>query len=165
MDAILKGLGISPTILLATTVLFLALLFVMQNVFWKPVLSHLAQRDEHVAETYRTVERTQQEMETLRGEYLARLAQIEQEARTHIQQAIKEAQTERERLIAEARAASDATLKAGIAAMEREKADALLALRPRLVMIATNAADKALGSTTDQNALRQSIEANLTTAA
>ncbi len=164
MDAILKGLAISPTILLAQVVLFLALLFVMQNVFWKPVLAHLAQRDEHVAETYRTVERTQQEMETLRSEYLARLAQIEQEARTHIQQAIKEAQTERERLIAEARAASDATLKAGIAAMEREKSDALLALRPRLVMIATNAADKALGSTTDQNVLRQSIETNLTTA-
>lgn len=165
MDAILKGLAISPTVLLAQIVLFLALLFVMNAVFWKPVLGHLAQRDEHVAETYRTVERTQQEMETLRGEYLARLAQIEQEARTHIQQAIKEAQTERERLISEARTASDATLKSGIAAMEREKADALLALRPRLVGIAIDAASKALGSTTDQNALRQAIETNLMTAA
>ena len=97
-------------------------------------------------------------MEALRADYLARIAVVEAEARSHIQTAIKEAQTERERLLAEARAHAEETLKQGVADMEREKTEALRTLQERMIGIAVGVADAALASTTDQTALRRAIE-------
>jgi F0F1-type ATP synthase membrane subunit b/b' len=79
----------------------------------------------------------------------------------HIQTAIKEAQAERERLLGEAREQAEATLRQGIADMEREKAEALQTLQGRMVGIAVGVANKALASTTDPAALQQAIEAGV----
>src|SRR5438552_2630580 len=125
MESIIKSLGFSVPIFLAQIVLFLIVLVAMNTLYWKPVLSHLHARDKQIADAYKTRDEFQHEMEALRADYLARIGQIEAEARTHIQAAIKEAQTERERLIAESRAQSEAALRRGIADMERDKAESL----------------------------------------
>ena len=56
---------------------------------------------------------------------------------------------------------TEALLKQGVAAMEREKVEALISLQSRMIGIASSAADKALGSFGDQAALRQSIETRI----
>src|SRR5581483_6959814 len=89
--------------------------------------------EQSITGSYATVAETQREMEALRADYLARIAQVAAEARARIQAAIKEAQTERERLMAEARAQSDAAIREGVAAMEREKTEALQQLRDHMV--------------------------------
>ena len=161
MDAIVTALGFNARVFLLETGLFLALLVFMNAFFWKPIMAHLAGRDQEKADAYRRVESTEREMESLRADYMARITQIEAEARSHIQAAIKEAQSERERIIAEARAHSEATLKQGAADLERSNAEALNALRDRMVGIASLAADKALGSAGDKAALRQTIESRI----
>lgn len=161
MQAITEALRFDPKIFILQLVLFLALLVTMNALFWKPMMAHLAGRDREKADAYRRVDETEREMERLRADYMARITQIESEARAHIQTAIKEAQTERERILMEARAHADATLKQGIADMQAEKIQALQDLRPRLVGIAANAAHSALGSVGDQSALRQSIETRI----
>ena len=161
MQSILNALHFDVMAFVVQTVLFIALLFVMNGLFWKPILAHLALRDKEKADAYRKVETTEREMEALRADYLARITQIEAEARTHIQTAIKEAQSERERIMAAARLQTETLLKEGIAAMEREKIEALISLQPRMVSIAAGAADKALGSAGDATALRQAIETRI----
>ena len=161
MQAILDALHFDSIAFLIQVVLFITLLLVMNGLFWKPIMAHLALRDKEKADAHRKVETTEQEMEALRADYLTRITQIEAEARAHIQVAIKEAQSERERIMTEARMQTEALLKQGIAAMEREKTEALISLQSRMVGIASSAADKALGSFGDQAALRQSIETRI----
>src|SRR5581483_5545396 len=99
MESIRESLGFSVPIFFAQIVLFLVVLAAMNALYWKPMLAFLKARDQRIADAYKTRDTFQHEMEALRADYLARIGQIEAEARTHIQAAIKEAQTERERLI------------------------------------------------------------------
>jgi F-type H+-transporting ATPase subunit b len=161
MDAIIKSLGFNVTIFFAQVVLFLALWFFMGNFFFKPLLGRLKQRDDDITNTYRTVQEMQHEMETLRADYLVRIAEVESEARGRIQTAIKEAQSERERILAEARVQSEQTLQQGIADMEREKTEALVNLRGSMVNMAVTALQKTLGSAADPTVLRASIESSI----
>ena|ERR1051326_2089730 len=157
MDAILHGLKIDPTVLLMQIVVFILLLVIMNVLFWKPMLAHLGARSQSIAGAYKTVEDTRHEMENLRTDYLARIAQVEAEARAHIQTAIRQAQAERERLIAEARKQSEDTIAQGIAEMEREKTEALESLRSHMTDLALSAVNKALGNAADPETLRASI--------
>lgn len=161
MDAIITALGFNVKVFLAELVLFIGLLLAMNALFWKPVMAHLAARDKEMADAHHKVQVTEREMEALRADYMARITQIEAEARTHIQSAIKEAQAERERILAEARTHSETILREGILEMEREKLDALQALQARMVGIAVTAADRALGSAGDAAAIRQSIATHI----
>jgi F-type H+-transporting ATPase subunit b len=100
-------------------------------------------------------------MEKLRADYIVRIAEVEAEARGHIQTAIKEAQSERERILAEARAQSEQTLQQGVADMEREKTEALVSLRESMVGMALTALQKTLGAAADPAVLRTSIESSI----
>jgi len=157
MDAIIAALGFNVKAFLAELVLFISLLIFMNAMFWKPIMAHLAARDKEIADANRKAHVTEQEMERLRADYMARITQIEAEARAHIQTALKEAQAERERILHEARTYAETTLRDGIASMEHEKFEALKALQERMVGIAVTAADRALGSAGDAAAIRQSI--------
>jgi len=161
MDAIIKSLGFNATIFLLQVVLFLLLWFFLGNNFFKPIMARLKQRDKDIADTYHTVQEMQHEMETLRAEYITRIAAVEAEARGQIQTAIKEAQSERERILAEARTQSEQTLQQGIADMEREKVEALVSLRGSMVTMAMTALQKTLGAAADPAVLRASIESSI----
>ncbi len=158
MESIIKSLSFDWRYCLAQMVLFIVLCLVLNQVYWKPMLSHLARRDKRIQDAYDTVESIRTEMETLRADYQTRIVKIEGEARAHIQQAIKEAQAERERILTEARTQAEATIQQGVQAMEREKAEAITSLRERMVAIALGAVDKAVGRTVDPSKLRRSIE-------
>jgi F-type H+-transporting ATPase subunit b len=158
MQQIIDSLGFDWKVWLLQIVVFVALWNAMSQLFWKPFLTHLQGRDAEISNAYAAVEHTRQEMENLRSEYQRHMAEIENDARTRIQTAIKEAQAERERIITEARTASDAAIREGLASMQREKEQALTDLRDRMVGLAVNAASKALGPVADATALRRSIE-------
>ena len=158
MDAIVQSLRFDGKYFLAQVVLFVVLVLVLDRLFWRPMLAHLAKREQRIKDAYTTVEQTRHEMETLRSDYQSRIIRIEADARSHIQQAIKEAQSERERILAEARAKADAAIQQGVDAMQREKTEALTSLRERMVAIALTAVDKAVGRAVDVNTLRQPIE-------
>ncbi len=158
MADILKSLGFDFQIFLAQMVLFIVLWNVMATLFWKPYLAHILGRDKGIKDAYHQVEATRAEMERLRSDYQARLADIEAEARGRIQTAIKEAQTERERIIAESRATSEAAIKQGVAEMDTEKTQAMQDMQQRIVGMALGAAGKALGNVANPATLRTAIE-------
>ena len=158
MDAIIQSLRLDWHFLIAQIVLFVVLTIVLNLVFWKPMLAHLAKRDQTLKDAYSTVDEIRHDMENLRADYQSRIVKIEADARSHIQQAIKEAQTQREQILAAARADADAAIRDGIQSMEREKTEALTSLRERMIGIALSAVDKAVGRAVDPNSLRRSIE-------
>ncbi|HLJ54398.1 MAG TPA: ATP synthase F0 subunit B [Chthonomonadaceae bacterium] len=161
MESIVKSLAFDWRYCLLQMALFIILVIVMNQVFWKPMLAHLAKRDQGIKEAHDSVEAMRHEMEALRAEYQARIVRIESEARTHIQQAIKDAQSERERILGEARAHAEAALQQGVQAMERERSEAFVSLRDRTVAIALGAVDKALGRAVDGPALKRAVESGV----
>ena len=146
LQQLLDSLKIDPTILLINGILFLVLVQIMSRLFWKPMMQHLDKRKDDIAHAYTTVDDTRREMENLRSEYQARLAQIEAEARVHIQQTVRDAQKQREELMAEARAQSEETIRSGTANIEQEKAQAVVSMRESLDEVAESALAKALGA-------------------
>lgn len=100
LDPIVHSLGFNVNVFLMQVVLFVVLWILMSHLFWNPVLARLRQRDQDIANAYKAVSDTQHEMEALRADYLARISQVEAEARARIQAAIREAQAERERILA-----------------------------------------------------------------
>lgn len=148
LDTLLKSLAIDPRVLALNAGAFLVLLFLMDRIFWKPVLRHLDKRKAAIAEAYRTVEETRTEMEDLRGEYQARLSGIESEARERIQQTVRDAQGIRERIIADARARTEQVLQEGLADIEAERLTATDEMTVTLRQVALQALASTTGTQT-----------------
>ena len=158
MDAIVKSLAFDPMVFIIQIVMLIALVLILNVVLFKPYLTLFAARHQGITDAYATRDRLQNDMETLRADYLTRITEIENEARTRISTAVKEAQTERERIIRETRDQTDAAIHKGVADMEREKAESLIALRGTMISLAADAAGKALGNSADPISLRRAVE-------
>jgi F-type H+-transporting ATPase subunit b len=149
LEGILKSLNIDPVVMLWNGILFLVTLAILNVVFWQPILRHLEQRKDHIADAYKTVDDTRREMEDLRGEYQTRLARIEADARGQIQQTVREAQSQREAMIAQARAQAEQISQQGVQNIAREKEETLANMRETLDDVALEALTKATGLSTD----------------
>jgi F-type H+-transporting ATPase subunit b len=148
LDTLLHSLNIDPKIMLMNGVLFLVLLFILNGMFWKPMMAHLEQRKHDIQNAYKTVDDTRREMEQLRTEYQARLNQIEAEARGQIQETVRDAQAQREELIVKARQESEAIIGAGERSLVQERENTLAGMRATLDQTALTALSKALGGST-----------------
>lgn len=69
---------------------FLILVWILKRLFWKPILATLEKRRKKIEEAFRHIEIARQEIETLRSDYEARIAKIEEEGRVKLQSALEE---------------------------------------------------------------------------
>jgi F-type H+-transporting ATPase subunit b len=142
---ILKDLNIDPIVMLMNGGLFLLLLFILNGMFWKPMMAHLEQRKHDIQNAYKTVDDARAEMERLRTEYQARLVQIEAEARGQIQETVRDAQAQREKMIASARQEAESLIQKGAESLSTEREQTLAGMRETLDDSAMAALAKALG--------------------
>jgi F-type H+-transporting ATPase subunit b len=149
LDSLLKSLNIVPLVIVLNAVVFLLLLFIMDRLFWKPVMRHLEQRKDDIAHAYTTVEDARREMEALRADYQSRLARIEAEARGQIQQTVRSAQAQREDLLAAARQQAEQVAREGAQAIAAEREQALVGLRDTLDDVALEALSRVTGGAAD----------------
>jgi len=145
MGDLVKSLNINGTVLLATAVLFVALVFVMDRLFWKRVMAHLDRRRQEIARAYETVDAMRQQLDDLQHEYEGRLARIEAEARARIQQTVRDAQAQRDRLIAEAREEAARVVREGAVDLERQHDAAVAAMRERLAAVSLDTLGRVVG--------------------
>ena len=136
LKELLSSLNIEPLVLALNGILFLILLFAMDRLFWKPVMAHLARRKAAIAAAYEAVDRGRGEMEALKGEYEARLARIEGEARGRIQQTVRDAQARREDALTAARREAATIVATGSAQIVEEHASAVRSMHGQLDDIA-----------------------------
>ncbi len=158
MSAIQEALKFSPTVFVFQIVLFLLLLQVMNQVFWKPILGHLTKRKSDTEAQYAARDDLQVRMERLRTEYQESIAKMESEARATIAKAVHETQLERDRILSEARQAADRAIREGLEAAEAERRSSLELLRPKVATAAVSVAGEALGAAVSAEKLRSHIE-------
>ena len=137
---------------------FVILLLVMNVMFFKPISSHLAGRQQDITATYDKLDADRAEMEALRADYEQRLAAIEAEAREKIQSAIKDAQVARDQILNEAAERSKEIMVRAEADIEREREEALIGLRKQIVELTISATTKIIGEALDDTRQRRLID-------
>jgi F-type H+-transporting ATPase subunit b len=154
---ILQSLNINLNAVIINVLGFGILMVLLTNFLFKPVNKMLDERQQDIRVAYDKIEAEQREMQELKGEYEQRLAAIEAEARERIQNAIKEAQGMRDQIVAEANARSRDIVTRAEQEVEREKQQAMVAIREQVVDLALGATSKIIGDGLDDARQRKLI--------
>ena len=112
VNEIFKSLGIDGTVVMAQTISFFVLLVLLIKFLYKPMQSILQQRQEQIANSLTSAEAQQMQAEALRKEYEAHLANIADEARAKLDQAMKDAEAARQQLLEKTQAISGICIRA-----------------------------------------------------
>lgn len=148
---------IDPKVMAASVTGFIILWIVLARYLFKPVLTLLDERKEEIKTTYESAEAERKQAEDYRADYEKRLAQIEAEARTHIQTAIREAEDAKNHLIAEARRRSEEILRRGQEELAREREKIIAQIREEIVNMSLAAASKLIEESLDEQKHRKLI--------
>jgi F-type H+-transporting ATPase subunit b len=136
---------------------FLIFIPVINMYFYVPLKEAMDARNHELESTFTETEQLRTQMQTLKTEYEARLAQTEAEARFQIQNQIKEAQNLRQQLMAEAGERADALIRQAQLEIENEKAHAIATIRTHVVDLTLAAAEKVIGENMDSEKNRRLI--------
>ena len=137
---------------------FLLLFIIMRRVAWRPLLNLLDQRRERIAGEFQRIGQMKAELEQVQQDYRRRLAAIEDEARTKIQQAILEGKRVASEIQEQARAQSSAALTKSKEAVEMELAKAKVTLRNDVAQMTVDAVERILRRKLDAKADRELVD-------
>lgn len=140
---------------------FLLLLFVLRRFAWRPLLNVLDQRRAHIEEALREAAQQKAELARLQDEYTQRLAAIEEEARSKIQQAILEGKRVAMELQEQARAQGQAIITKSKETIALELAKARITLRDQVAEMTVAAVERMLRRTLDEPTRRHLIDVAL----
>jgi len=147
---------------LALVVGFLVLLWILGKVN-VPYLSlpyfrtMLGERASRIEEAHNQVQRALEEAQQVRNDYATRLTRIEEEARAHIDAAVREADTAHAEIIAEAQQSATALRRRTEEEIARERQRARIQLRRQIVQITMDAASEAARTQSNEAVQRQLI--------
>ena len=123
---------------------FLVILAILYKFAYNPVMKFLDNRSEEIANNIAEAERNRSESEALLKEYQEKIAQASKEAQEIIARANKVTEEERNRILAQTRDEAAAMLEKARQEIQRERDEALFALRQEVSTLAVMAAEKIL---------------------
>jgi F-type H+-transporting ATPase subunit b len=144
--------------ILSQAVSFLLLLWILRRFAWTPLLSALDQRRTRIEEEFRQVAQRKAELERLQQDYGRRLAAIEDEARTKIQQSILEGKRIAGEIQEQAREQGYEILTKSREAVELELAKARVILRDQVARMTVEAVERILRGKLDAKADRHLVD-------
>ncbi len=136
---------------------FLVVLWIMKRLAWKPFLKILDDRKSRIQAQLDDAEGKRLGAEKLEQQYQAKLRDIDAEARTRVQAAVKNAEKIATEIKEEARRDVQGILGRARDEIERDKAEALVALRNDVVNMAIKASEKVLKENLNEERHRKAI--------
>jgi F-type H+-transporting ATPase subunit b len=144
---------------IATNVLgFFLLVVFLRKAFWNSVLKLLDDRRHRIERGLQDISRSKQELEQMQADYTKRLAQIDEEARAKIQQAVTDGKRIATEIQEEARAQSAAILVKAKDTVELELAKATVTLRDQVAQMTTEAVERVLRQKLDDKTDQRLVE-------
>ena len=137
---------------------FLLLLFVLRRFAWRPLLTLLDQRRARIEEDLRQGAQQKEELSRLQADYGKRLAMIEEEARTKLQQAILDGKRIAVEIQEQARQHGYALINKSKETIEQELAKAKVTLRDEMAELTASAVERVLRRKLDQAEDRRLID-------
>ena len=147
--------------LVVQTVGFVLLFLFLKRFAWRPILKALDDRRARIERELSEIAAQKQEMARLQAEYAKRLNEIQDEARTKIQQAILEGKRIALEVQDQARAQARAILTKSQETVEIELAKAKVTLRDQLAALTMGAVERILQQKLDAKADQRLVEAAL----
>ena len=160
MEALTQGLARGDVIaLLATNILaFLIFVFVLRKVAWGPLLQMLDDRRDKIRGDYETAQGKVDEAEDLRRDFENKLSDIQSMEREKVQDGVKRGEELAKNIEGEARTKASAILGKAEGDLERDVAEARLAMRAQVVDMAINAAEILVKERLDDTKHREIVE-------
>ena len=136
---------------------FLILLWILRRFAWRPLLQMLDARRARIEEELRLAAQARAELASLKDELNQRLAKIDAETRTRIQQAILEGRRIAMEIQEDARARAQGIVEKSKDAIALELAKAKVSLRDDLAVMAVEAMERILRQRCDTEADRHLV--------
>ena len=146
---------------LSQAISFLILLALLKRFAWKPLLAMLDQRRARIEQDLREAARRKDELDRLQQEYSRRLSQIEEEARTKIQQAVLDGKRISMEIQEQARTQGLALVEKSKQTIELELAKAKVTLRNDLAAMTLDAVERILHKKLDAEQDKRLIDSVL----
>lgn len=156
MDVQINVLPDLPNFLLqigATLVLF----FILRHFLFKPVSELLASRKEKIANEINEAKAKNEEAEALRKEYVLKIDDAKNEARSIVESSKKRGDQLREEMLSDAKKEAEDVLVKARKEIEREREKTMDGLKSEVVSIAMLAAAKVVEKNLDENAHKEMI--------
>jgi len=132
--------------LIVQMVSFLLFAWLFNQVFFRPVVQHIAAREKYIADQQATAERLIDQARKTRQEHDRRLREAQAQAQAAVDAAVKEAQARRSERLAKARTEALELVTKARVQIGQERHDALAKLRGEVEGIAAAIADKVLST-------------------
>lgn len=123
---------------------FSVILAVLTYFFYRPVINFLDKRSDDIAHNISEAEQARADAETILNDYNTRLAGAKQEAQNIVAQASKAGEEARLAMLEQSRAEAAILLEKAHQEIQRERDDAIKALRQEVATLAVMAAGKIL---------------------
>ena len=137
---------------------FLLLLWVLRRFAWRPLLGILDGRRRQIEDTLQQAAKSREDVARLLAEYQGRLAQIEDEARQKLQQAILEGKRIALEIQEQARNQAHAVVSKSKETIELEVAKARITLRDQVADLTIEAVERILQRKLDPKSDRALVE-------
>ncbi len=147
--------------IISQAISFLLLLWILRRFAWRPLLTLLDHRRTHIEEELRRVAQSRAELARLQSEYSQRLAKIDEETRTKIQQAIVEGKRVAMEIQEQARAQGHVLINKAKETIELELAKSRVTLREQIVAMTMDVLEKILRQKLDPKTDRHLVDAIL----
>ncbi len=123
---------------------FLIVFFTLKKFAWKPLLAIIKARRERFESEWDGIEKTKQEVASLRKDYQAHLQKIDEEARAKMQEAVQEGRRLAREIQERARLESQDSFDKAKASLELEVEKARVTLRQEIAGLSIRVAEKIL---------------------
>jgi F-type H+-transporting ATPase subunit b len=158
MGEALEALGLNVKIIIIQAIGFLILLWLLKKFLFGRIQDIMGRRREEIVESYEKNERTGQELEELKKSYEAMVANIEDEARQKMEQAIKEAQKLGQEILAKTRQEADEMRERAFYDINQEKKKALTEIRNEVVILSMQLTTKMIQKSMDQKTAEKLLD-------
>lgn len=147
----------------ATVVLaFFVVMGILVKLTWGPILAHLDERRQAIANEFQSIERRQADLESRVKDYEERLRQIDSEARARLNKAIDECKHLAAEIVEQSRRDSDEMKRKAAADIRVELEKARVELRDEVVKLTIGATEKLLHAKLDDQKHRELVAAFVT---
>ncbi len=150
-------LGIDFRVIAVQAMGFVVVFLVLKRFLFAPLTKVMEERRENIRTTLDKIGRDKSEMERLKTDYEARLADIESKARLEIQNAVKKAELLGEEIKAARRSEAEQMLEKARTEIEHEREKSLISLRQDIAGMALTLSGRLINKELDQNKHRDLI--------
>ncbi len=150
MGELVTKLGIDWKLLLANTVTFFLVLWILRKFAYRPIMDVLDRRQKTIGEGLEAAKQSQDELAAIQQEKTIVLKEAKNEALAIVTEAKKQGELAKQKIVEHANAAAQATLERTKTALDREQQAMVKRAKTELADLVVAATEKVLDATVDE---------------